>query len=118
MNIFKITFCFFLQLFFRFVIEENARKKKKKKKPRVIHALGNIKWGFTPPQKTGAINVDQLQNKWDREHVMKQQVQSTLSDKLKLTNYMLQETALFGSNQSLNEYRLLSKTIPWATVIR
>jgi hypothetical protein len=63
---------------FRFVIEENTKKKKKKKKPRVIHALGNIKWGFTPPQKTGAINVDQLQNKWDREHMMKQQVWSNL----------------------------------------
>ena len=33
----------------RFVVEENARKKQKQKKPRVIHALGNIKWGFVPP---------------------------------------------------------------------
>ena len=32
----------------RFVVEENATKKKKQKKPRVIHALGNIKWGFVP----------------------------------------------------------------------
>ena len=32
----------------RFVVEEDSHKKKKKKKPRVIHALGNIKWGFVP----------------------------------------------------------------------
>ena len=32
----------------RFVVEENTTKKKKQKKPRVIHALGNIKWGFVP----------------------------------------------------------------------
>ena len=29
----------------RFVVEQ--RNKKKYKKPSVIHALGNIKWGFT-----------------------------------------------------------------------
>ena len=33
----------------RFVVEENSKKKQNKKKPRVIHALGNIKWGFVPP---------------------------------------------------------------------
>ena len=58
----------------RFVVEEQNKKKKKKRKPRVIHALGNIKWGFTQPTKTGAINVDQLQTKWDREHKLKEQV--------------------------------------------
>ena len=83
----------------RFVVEQ--RSKKKKKKPRVIHALGNIKWGFTPAGKAGAINVDQLQNKWDREHKMKQQEMNT-----------------FGSNASMEEFRLLSKSIPWAIVVR
>ena len=83
----------------RFVVEQ--RNKKKKKKPRVIHALGNIKWGFTQPVKSGAINVDQLQNKWDREHKMKEQEMTT-----------------FGSNTSLEEFRLLSKSIPWAIVVR
>ena len=66
---------FIFTYLFRFVIEENQKKKKKRRKPRVIHALGNIKWGFTPPQKTGAVNVDQLQTRWDREHMMKEQVQ-------------------------------------------
>ena len=84
----------------RFVVEQR-NKKKKKKKPRVIHALGNIKWGFTPPTKAGAINIDQLQNKWDREHKMKQQEMDT-----------------FGSNTSLEEFRMLSKSIPWAIVVR
>ena len=56
----------------RFVVEEQV-KKSKKKKPRVIHALGNMKWGFAP-QKNNAINVDALQNKWDREHAMKERV--------------------------------------------
>ena len=58
----------------RFVVEEEAKKKKKKKdKPRVIHALGNMKWGFAT-NKNNSINVDALQNKWDREHAMKQKV--------------------------------------------
>ena len=35
----------------RFVVEQRNKKNKKKKKPRVIHALGNIKWGFTPAGK-------------------------------------------------------------------
>ena len=39
----------------RFVVEQN-KKKKKKKKPRVIHALGNIKWGFTQPVKVMLIS--------------------------------------------------------------
>ena len=46
----------------RFVVEEQTKKKAKKKKPRVIHALGNMKWGFAP-NKNNAINVDALQNK-------------------------------------------------------
>ena len=83
----------------RFVVEQ--RNKKKRKKPRVIHALGNIKWGFTPPVKAGAMNVETLQNKWDREHKMKEQEMTT-----------------FGSNTSLEEFRLLSKSIPWAIVVR
>ena len=83
----------------RFVVEQ--RNKKKKKKPRVIHALGNIKWGFVPPLKTGVVNVDQLQTKWDRDHKMREQERTT-----------------FGSNTSLEEFRLLSQTIPWAVVIR
>ena len=83
----------------RFVVEQ--RNKKKKKKPRVIHALGNIKWGFVPPVKTGVVNVDQLQTKWDRDHKMREQERTT-----------------FGSNTSLEEFRLLSQTIPWAVVIR
>ena len=57
----------------RFVVEEQSKRKAKKKKPRVIHALGNMKWGFAP-NKTNAINVDALQNKWDREHAMKMKV--------------------------------------------
>ena len=52
---------------------EEQTKKKKKKKPRVIHALGNMKWGFAPPRQ-GAINVDALQTKWDRDHSLKAKV--------------------------------------------
>ena len=29
-----------------------------------------------------------------------------------------QENATFGSNESLDEYRMLSKIIPWTAVIR
>ena len=36
----------------RFVVEQ--RNKKKYKKPSVIHALGNIKWGFRRPQGQGS----------------------------------------------------------------
>ena len=46
----------------RFVVEEQTKKKAKKKKPRVIHALGNMKWGFAP-NKNNAVNVEALQNK-------------------------------------------------------
>ena len=45
--------------------------------------------------------MDQLQNKWDREHKMKEQELNT-----------------FGSNTSMEEFRQLSKSIPWATVVR
>ena len=83
----------------RFVVEEQV-KKKKKGNPRVIHALGNMKWGFAT-NKNNSINVDALQNKWDREHAMKQKEKDT-----------------FGSGDSLDEFRMLSKTIPWAAVIR
>ena len=83
-------------------MEENATKKKKQKKPRVIHALGNIKWGFVPanvrkhcglflvddPNTQYLLQgmktveaVDTLQTKWDREHDIK-----------------LRENATFGSN--------------------
>ena len=51
--------------------------------------------------KEAAKYIDQLQNKWDREHKMKEQEMDT-----------------FGSNTSLEEYRLLSKSIPWAIVVR
>ena len=84
----------------RFVVEQR-NKKKKQKKPRVIHALGNIKWGFAPPTKSGITTVEQLQTKWDRDHKMKEQEMTT-----------------FGSQSSLEEFRLLSQTIPWAVVIR
>jgi hypothetical protein len=30
----------------------------------------------------------------------------------------LQENATFGSNESLEEFRMLSKTIPWTVVVR
>eukprot|EP00090_Calanus_glacialis_P022333 TRINITY_DN34479_c0_g1_i1.p1 TRINITY_DN34479_c0_g1~~TRINITY_DN34479_c0_g1_i1.p1 ORF type:complete len:247 (-),score=73.52 TRINITY_DN34479_c0_g1_i1:56-754(-) len=83
----------------RFVVEEQGRKKKKKK-PRVIHALGNMKWGFAPPRQ-GAINVDALQTKWDRDHSLKKKEKDT-----------------FGSGESFEEFRLLSKAVPWAIVIR
>ena len=64
---------------FRFVVEERDKtKKKKKKKPRVIHALGNIKWGFTP--KVGKVEaIDTLQTKWDREHDIKMKVTKSKS---------------------------------------
>ena len=65
-------FLVLIQYSSRFVVEEQD-KKKKKKKPRVIHALGNMKWGFAPPRQ-GAINVDALQTKWDRDHSMKAKV--------------------------------------------
>ena len=63
-----------LNINFRFVVESRDKKaKKKKKKPRVIHALGNIKWGFTP--KGGTVEaIDTLQTKWDREHDIKMKV--------------------------------------------
>ena len=60
-------------ILFRFVVEEQTKEKKKKRKPRVIHALGNMKWGFAS-NKNNTINVDALQNKWDRDHQMKQKV--------------------------------------------
>ena len=54
-------------------MEERDKNKKKKKKPRVIHALGNIKWGFTP--RGGKVEaIDTLQTKWDREHDIKMKV--------------------------------------------
>lgn len=59
-----------------------------------------MKWGFAS-NKNNSINVDALQNKWDRENAMKQKEKDT-----------------FGSGDSLDEFRLLSKTIPWAAVIR
>lgn len=95
----KILFIKLKGTFPRFVVEEQT-KKKKKDKPRVIHALGNMKWGFAS-NKNNSINVDALQNKWDRENAMKQKEKDT-----------------FGSGDSLDEFRLLSKTIPWAAVIR
>ena len=86
----------------KFVVEEKEKKnKRKQKKPRVIHALGNMKWGFAPPQ-AGAMNVDTLQTKWDREHHMKQ----------------MQDQTFGGSNLSLGEFRQLSKSISWAAVVR
>ena len=69
----------------RFVVDQEG-KKKKKKKPRVIHALGNIKWGFVPPQGNAAVaGVESLQTKWDREHDIK-----------------LRENQTFGSNVGLD----------------
>ena len=39
----------------------------------MIHALGNIKWGFTP--RGGKVEaIDTLQTKWDREHDIKMKV--------------------------------------------
>ena len=32
-----------------------------------------MKWGFAPPRQ-GAINVDALQTKWDRDHSLKKKV--------------------------------------------
>ena len=55
----------------RFVVEEQTKKKAKKKKPRVIHALGNLKWGFAP-NKNNAINVDALQNKCEETRLLLQ----------------------------------------------
>ena len=61
-------------------MEERDKSKKKKKKPRVIHALGNIKWGFTPRgRKVEAI--DTLQTKWDREHDIKMKVINSVLSK-------------------------------------
>ena len=60
----------------RFVVEERSKKEKKKRKPRVIHALGAIKWGFT--QRGGKVDpVDVLQTKWDREHDIKLKVETS-----------------------------------------
>ena len=86
----------------RFVVEEQENKKKKKKKPRVIHALGNMKWGFAPQQPGGQLNVDTLQTRWDREHQMKESEINTFG----------------GSNMSLDEFKQLNKSISWAAVIR
>ena len=83
----------------KFVVEE--QEVKKKKRPRVIQALGNMKWGFAPQQK-GVLSIDQLQTRWDREHHMKS----------------LQEHTFGGSNLSLDEFRSLSKSVSWAAVVR
>ena len=86
----------------RFVVEEqDKKKKKKKKKPRVIQALGNMKWGFAPPTG-GVMNVDQLQTKWDREHQLKETEKATFG----------------GSDMSLDEFKTLNKSISWAAVVR
>ena len=86
----------------KFVVEEQEKTKKKKKKPpRVIHALGNMKWGFAP-QQSGTIQVDALQTRWDREHQMKQ----------------LQDNTFGGSNQDFGELQQLNKSISWAAVVR
>ena len=50
------------------MVEEQTKKKAKKKKPRVIHALGNMKWGFAPG-KNNAINVEALQNKCEESRL-------------------------------------------------
>lgn len=61
-------------------MEERDKSKKKKKKPRVIHALGNIKWGFTP--RGGKVEaIDTLQTKWDREHDIKMKVINSVISK-------------------------------------
>ena len=66
-----------LVVLFRFVVEEQNKNKKKKKKPRVIHALGALKWGFTPVnQKVEPIET--LQTRWDREHDIKLKVSHLL----------------------------------------
>ena len=70
-------------ILFRFVVEEQTKEKKKKRKPRVIHALGNMKWGFAS-NKNNTINVDALQNKWDRDHQMKQKVRRAIKTKAPL----------------------------------
>ena len=75
MRYFFIIFnCAIMDIHSRFVVEERDKnKKKKKKKPRVIHALGAIKWGFTP--RGGKVEaIETLQTKWDREHDIKLKV--------------------------------------------
>ena len=61
----------------KFVVEERS-KKKKRIKPRVIHALGNIKWGFNEIAVNGKsgkrYTVEALQSKWDRDHHIREKV--------------------------------------------
>ena len=115
------------------MVEENAAKKKKQKKPRVIHALGNIKWGFVnssvsrhlprfptsklvsadesgrggdPADKVGSGARHQAQ----RERHLWIERKKTIPTKNYSLNSMCQE--------SLDEFRLLSRIVPWAAVIR
>ncbi len=78
----------------KFVIDINE---KVRVTPRVIHALGNIKWGFSDGLRP--IAVEKVQSKWDREHEM----------------YQLGQ---FGSTSKLDEYEPTSKAVSWPKVIR
>ena len=85
----------------RFVIEDKEKRAKKAKlKPRVIHALGNMKWGFAAQDTT--MDIDTMQTRWDREQSMK----------------AMQDLTFGGSSASFEEFHPLSKSISWAAVIR
>eukprot|EP00093_Oithona_nana_P009288 09288.XXX_87616_88702_1 [CDS] Oithona nana genome sequencing. len=65
--------------------------------PTVIHALGNIKWGFSDGLKP--LPIDKVQSKWDLDHARQQRD--------------------FGeSNMKTNEPEPTSKAIAWPKVVR
>ena len=62
--------------------------------PRVIHALGNIKWGFTDGLKP--IPIEQIQSKWDREKLLNK--------------------GRTGSTEQMEEFKLTSRAVNWGHV--
>lgn len=66
--------------------------------PRVIHALGNIKWGFSDGFRPLA--VDLVQSKWDKDHLVKTKRPETTGGVI------------------LEELVPTSKAVNWAQVIR
>lgn len=82
----------------RFVMDINESGGKKVK-PRVIHALGNIKWGFTQGMKP--VPVEQIQSKWDKGREEE-------GKKLRRSR----------SVEDLEEFKPTSKAVNWTQVIR
>ncbi|XP_059094121.1 ankyrin-1-like [Tigriopus californicus] len=78
----------------KFVLDVSDEKRKLT--PRVIHALGNIKWGFTDGIKP--VPVDVIQSRWDKEHA--------------------HSKGGANSMEEMEEFALTSRAVNWAQVIR